>query len=285
MRIAHFILAHKDPAFVERLIRRLSHPDADFYIHIDSKADIEAFLYLGKIPQVSFIKERVDVKWGGYNLLKAMLVPMQEIMATGRHYDFFNHLSGQDYLLKSVEEIHAFFEKQIGRSFIYCKNPQEDPEFWREHMTRVSRWHMTNFDFRGRYFVEKLLNAVLPARKFPLPYTLYGGSSGYWTISNECATYVLNFLKEHPEVEKFAKFMWGSDEIIIPTVVMNSHLKEKVVRDNCRYIYFRKGEPNPKILQAEDFNNLISSGKLFARKFDPQKDSRILDMLDGAVDN
>jgi len=74
--------------------------------------------------------------------------------------------------------------------------------------------------------------------------------------------------------------MWGSDEIIIQTVVMNSPFKETVVRDNCRYIYFRKEEHNPKILTADDFEILRNSEKLFARKFDLQQDSRILDLLD-----
>src|SRR3954464_13661784 len=128
MRLAHFILVHKDPLLVERLLKRLQHNNFDFYLHIDKKANINDFLYLGELPHVHFIKKRVDVKWGGYGLLEAMLVPMQEIMATGKSYDFYNHLSGQDYLLASPDYINDFFESQKGKSFIYCKNPQEDPE-------------------------------------------------------------------------------------------------------------------------------------------------------------
>jgi len=129
MRIAHFILVHKDPALVERLIKRLQHPNSDFYIHIDKKADAAAFRQIGKLPNIRFIRQRIDVIWGGYNLLKAMLVCMQEILETGVAYDFLNHLSGQDYPLHSPEFIDAYFEKQIGKSFICGQNPKEDPEF------------------------------------------------------------------------------------------------------------------------------------------------------------
>jgi len=283
MRIAHFILVHKDPVAVERLIKTLQHENFDFYIHVDKKANIKDYLFLGKLPNVSFIKKRIDVIWAGYTLTKAMLVPMEEIIATGIQYDFINHLSGQDYPLKSPQYINDFFEGQKGKSFIYSFNPDEDPVFWKDHMFRITRWHMTNYRFRGRFRVENLLNKIFPHRKFPLPYTVYGGASGYWTISYECAKYVIDFMAAHPEVERFGKFMWGSDEVIIPTIVMNSPLKDTVVRDHCRYIYFPKGEANPKILTTDDFDTLKNSGKLFARKFDRKKDGRILDMLDELI--
>jgi hypothetical protein len=35
MKIAHLILAHKAPAQLERLMRALSHPQADIFIHLD----------------------------------------------------------------------------------------------------------------------------------------------------------------------------------------------------------------------------------------------------------
>ncbi len=61
---------------------------------------------------------------------------------------------------------------------------------------------------------------------------------------------------------------------------MNSRFKETVVNDNFYYIDWSKGGANPKILTAEDYDQLVSSDKIMARKFDISQDHAILDMLD-----
>jgi hypothetical protein len=47
-----------------------------------------------------------------------------------------------------------------------------------------------------------------------------------------------------------------------------------------RFIVWDRGEPNPRILGGRDLDVLRRSGKLFARKFDPAVDERVLDALD-----
>ena len=46
MRIAHIIMAYKDPEQIERLVKNMAHPDFDFYVHIDTKFDIAPFAFL-----------------------------------------------------------------------------------------------------------------------------------------------------------------------------------------------------------------------------------------------
>ncbi len=142
---------------------------------------------------------------------------------------------------------------------------------------------MTDFDFRGRYRLQYFINYVLPTRKFPLPYTLYGGENAtWWTITSDCARYILKFIKENSKVRRFAKFTWASDEFLIPTIIMNSPFKDSVVQDNFRYIDWSLGGHNPKILTIADFEHMRNSKKLFARKFDPLVDSQVLDQIDKA---
>ena len=66
MRVAHLIMAHKNPSQLARLIKKLEHPEADFFIHIDKKVDITAFLELGDNNHIKFINKRTLVNWGGY---------------------------------------------------------------------------------------------------------------------------------------------------------------------------------------------------------------------------
>ena len=63
MHIAYLISAHTDAPQLKRLIDAL-HPQAEFFVHIDSKSDLEEFTRLIKSPRVHFIPQRVDVMWG-----------------------------------------------------------------------------------------------------------------------------------------------------------------------------------------------------------------------------
>src|SRR5690554_5552348 len=105
MRTAHLILTYTSPEQTERMIRKMQHPDFDFYIHLDKKIDIKTHLYLSNIENVFFIKNRIDVRWAGYNTVKAVFNSIQEICDKRISYNFINLLSGQDYPLKSATQL------------------------------------------------------------------------------------------------------------------------------------------------------------------------------------
>ncbi|MBB6502889.1 beta-1,6-N-acetylglucosaminyltransferase [Pedobacter cryoconitis] len=97
MRIAHIIMAHKNPDQLIRLIKRLHHPEADFYIHIDTKSAIEDFNLALSIVRVLFIKNRVNCNWGGNSLFLGIISSMNEVISLKKNYSFLNLLSVQDY--------------------------------------------------------------------------------------------------------------------------------------------------------------------------------------------
>src|SRR5215213_812867 len=198
MRMAHIILVYKDPSQVERLIKKISHPDFDFYIHVDAKFGLAPFEYLGKLERVYLIKERLQVRWAGFSFTRAVFRCMAEALNSGRGYDFINCMSGQDYPLVSTESFHSFFAKRPGKNFLMVE--EFGSEWWKRAAIRVHRYHMTDFDFKGRYMIQWFLNTVMPKRKFPLDYTFYGSERAtWWTISADCAAYLVNFLEAHPK--------------------------------------------------------------------------------------
>src|SRR5471030_579261 len=111
MKLAHLILAHNEPKQLERLVTRLAHPDATVYIHLDKKTDIIPFAHLKEYENVVFVKDRVKVYWGTYNIVDATLNGFKEIISSGHRYDHINLLSGQDYPLKSQQHIHDFLSQ------------------------------------------------------------------------------------------------------------------------------------------------------------------------------
>lgn len=272
-------MAYKDPAQIERLVKKMSHPDFDFYIHVDSKFDQAPFEYLKEIPRVCFIKRRNKVRWAGFSFTQSVLNSVEEILENGKQYDFINSMSGQDYPIKSLQYFYEFFENRIENNFLAIE--EFGSEWWKQAEQRIVQYHMTDFDFRGRYRFQFFINRILPRRKFPFGYTLYGSNRAtWWTINAECAGYVVNFVKSHPKVARFAKYTWAPDEYFIPTIIMNSSYKETVIPDNYRYFDWSKGGPNPKILTIDDFEALKNTDKLLARKFDIKVDTFILDKLD-----
>jgi len=281
MKMAFLVMAYKDPPQIERLIKKFGCEHYDFYIHLDRKIDIRQFEYLRKIGQTYFVKSRVKVNWGSYGVTEGILNSLKEILNSGKKYDFISIVSGQDYLIKPAASFYSYLQKNPGKNFIYFEDPGD--HWWNHAITRINQYHMTNFSFKGRYRLQFLINRVAPKRKFPLPYKMYGGPCAtFMTITTDCAKYIVDFIASHKKLRRFAFYAWGTDEFLIPTIIMNSNFKNTVVNDNLYYIDWSKGGSSPKIFTADDFDALIKTNKFFARKFDIRVDTKILDMLDQA---
>ena len=276
MKFAVIIVTYTSALQTKRLINSLNNGEFDFYIHLDKKVDIETHRDLFDIPNVYFVEKRVDIKWAGFTTVEAALNSIRQIVDSGKHYDFVNLLTGQDYPIKSAAYISDFLGKSIGKEFMFYRDFEHD---WTEANARVDRYHFTDIPFKGRHTVERLVNFVTPRRQFPMEMKLYGKET-FWTLSLECAKYVLDFIDNNPKLKRFLKFTWGSDEFIFQTIIMNSPFKDRVVNRNYRYIDWPPGSARPKVLVTEDFEKIMASDNLFGRKFDLNKDENIFDLLD-----
>lgn len=65
--------------------------------------------------KVCFV-DRVDVRWGDYSVVEAELKLLRAAVA--ENYQYFHLISGMDLPLKPQAEIHAFFDRHIGKEFI-----------------------------------------------------------------------------------------------------------------------------------------------------------------------
>ncbi|RZL09225.1 MAG: glycosyltransferase [Hymenobacter sp.] len=280
MKIAHLIMAHKNPEQLGRLLTALQHEDFYFFIHLDSKCELADYEHLTQRPRVQFTARRFAVRWASYHFTNAIIECTRDILASGQPFHFINLLSGQDYPIKPAAAIHDFFARHRGYSFLSFER-EGASSWWQHAKSRIEKYHTTYFHFRGQYTLQKLVNWVLPRRQFPLPYALYGGSDGsWWTLDVACAAYLVQFMDAHPKLQRFSRFTWGSDEFLITTVLMNSHFKRSIINENYRYIDWSAGGANPRLLTSDDFPKLAHAHKLFARKFDADHDPRILNLLD-----
>ena len=276
MKIAHLILAHKNPAQLERLIDALTHPAFDVYIHLDKKTDIAPFRYLADKQNVFFVANRAPVYWAGYGTIQATINGFRAILPNPA-YDYINVISAQDFPLTSAEHIYRHFAENQGAEFITCESIEDK---WRDAATRVTRYHLINWRIPGKFKLEKWVNRFLGPRKFPIEGYKLVGRSNWFTLSRGAANYFLDFIGRHPEVRRFFRYVWGADEFIFATVLYNSTFKDSI-RESVIYVDWRgQTKGHPKVLTGKDLPEMLASGRLFARKMDMDVDSTLFDLLE-----
>jgi hypothetical protein len=281
MKIAHLVLAHNNPLQLEKLVRRLTYADDAVYIHLDKKTPVNQFEYLKKLKNVFLINKRVEVQWGAHSMVTATINSYEEIINSGIKYDFVNLLSGCDYPLQKPDYIHDFFNRHKGKAFMSFIPLFEE---WHEAVPRITRYHLNGYKFPGRYMLQNLLNSILPKRT--MPYGLVPvGRSQWFTASAEAVAYLLDYWKQHGKLRRFVKLCWGADEFVFQTILYNSPYREQIVNDNLRHIDWSAGGASPKIFTVADKNQLLSSDKLFARKFDLIEHADIMQVIDEKLDS
>lgn len=274
MRIAHLILAHKNPAQLERLLNALDHPGFEFYIHIDKKTDERAFRHIFNRASVYPVRNRASIYWAGYGTIQATINGFKEILP--HNYDYVNVISAQDFPIKSADYIYQYVLDRKGKEFITCESIDAE---WSEAASRVRQYHLINWQIPGRHRLETVINKLLPPRKFPFDHKIVGRAN-WFTLTPAAIEYALQFIEDHPKLVRYYKYCWGADEFIFSTILYNSPFKERIV-DNLVYVDWSGPKTgHPKILGAKDFDRLKSSSKLFARKFDMDEDSLIFSLLE-----
>lgn len=293
MKIIYIILAHKLPEQVVRLVRKLNTDETVFLIHVDKKTDHETYLRMANPlrmnKNVIFIK-RHNCNWGDISLVKATLSAIFELRTRNISFDYAILLSGQDYPIKSNNQIKRVLEESQGLSYInYFTEPEPLAIKWLERIVywhfKLHRWHFI-FPHQSM-FINPLFNRfwkvfgknIKIRRALPLDLKPYFGGQ-FWCLSKECISYIQDFVKKNPSYLRFFRFSNIPDEIFFQTILLNSRYNNRLINDDLRYIRFSSQKSHPKILNIDDFEKFIHSSNLFARKFDSDIDSSVLDMID-----
>jgi len=275
MKIANIILVHKNPEQVNRLVKNLEHPDIYNYIHIDRKVEGEPFLDTTLVKNTFFIKNRVKVTWGGYSILGATFSSMQEILRTNPDITHINVMSGQDYLIKPVEHLVSLVHNQPDSEFIEFESIERN---W-EANAKINKYHFSEWPYPGVYTFQRFFNFLVGPRKFPYKMDVMEGPN-WMMLTRKACEYIMDFNRKNPNFYRYFRFVWVPEEVYIQTLIYNSPFQSKVVKDNFRYIDWSERKAHPKNLLTSDYQAMVDSGKIMARKFDIFLDSKIIDLLD-----
>jgi hypothetical protein len=304
--IAYCLLVHKNPKQVLRLMKKIYSHEDNYYINIFlSNSNISEDKWINELKE--FRKDNVFISfinkdsWGTFELVNATLNAMKYF--ANFEYQYFVNLSGQDYPLKDTYTIKNVLKKKNVSYIDYTsmgsykkytlKQNREELPLTTKYFIRQEYLHykvpfsmdikklMSNFKKVIRFDTPIFLKLPRLNRNILYDFEFFIGSQ-WFCLTKSHVNYILAFLKENPDFVKFFRYAYIPDEHFFQIIIMNSDLKHEVINDNLRLIIW-KGPP--VIFTANDVEILIKSQKLFARKFDIEIDSEILDIIDSQIEN
>lgn len=282
MKHAFLIMAHKNYAQLDKLINLIDNPRTDIYLHIDErspyyKPPVCVYSQLIMIP-------RMRTNWGGYSLVECELQLLERALSSGS-YTFFHLISRQDLILKPVSEILNFFDSHISYNFVHFDKPEQSIirkervkyyYFFQEIKPRGrSLWSILQ---RILVFIQKGL-LIDRTKKFPGEFK---SGSQWWSIKPDLARYIVS---QREKIRNLFKYSM-CDEMFVQTLVYNSGFfstlyiqeqKDKHANQRLLKLSQNKMCGSIHIWTMKDIDEIRNSDLLFARKFDENVDSEIID--------
>lgn len=271
MKHAYLILAHTEFTLLNCLLRTLDDERNDVYIHIDKKVKNIPSLAL-RNARLFVLNERVDVRWGDISVVRAEYVLFEAARREGE-YAYYHLLSGVDLPLKSQEEIHRFFDAHSGRQFIGYTLTDMTPELIR----KVQRWHLFPRHFRETkgicYGMMRLLRAACLRGQEGLHIrrnrnVKFQKGSQWVSITEDLVDYILS---KEAWVMRVFSHTFCADEVFIQTLCGMSPYSGSVycMTDDGKGCLRAIGWENGALRDwtADDYERLVQSDALFARKF------------------
>jgi hypothetical protein len=309
--IVYIILAFDNPIQIKRLISSLNSESVFFYIHVDRKVDQNPFeLSLTDFINVKFVdsNNRNEISWGDNKMVKSIL-NLLKLVNENHNVGYCVLLSNNDYPIKSNALIRQYFINNYGNSFIAIN--QLDPESTifnqrlksykfdlskkRKDLVLIpSIWEKSFFSIKNLFLIKKIVAAkqffnlrkIFFKRKHPLEIIPFWGSP-WWAIPIEIINEILEFCDKNSNYVKFHEETFISDEIFFQTILFHLKCKGKIntkLDVRCTFMKFKENESSPEILLESDLQEILNLPDrfLFARKFDCQKDNKILNFLDNS---
>lgn len=291
MKLAILLLCHKNAEQINLFLDTLKHPDIEFFIHMDKKANIVD--QIEQRPDIHILPSnlRVDVKWSGFSMIEATLNLLWEAYKA-KKFDYYWLCSGQDFPLVPASEIVRYFETHQGKNFISLRpsfNYQNN-----HHENHLDKRNVIKYPkfLMGRHFFARLFKRLYIELSggWNSTYSIFRRNGKFSTVSfyfgpqwiaitNEFTKWLFTYLVANPWYEEGYKSSLTPDESFFQTLFMMSPYKET----RCDYLHYvdwtsRDGKikNSPNTLTIGDYVIMKNSRYLMARKFDMNVDKKVI---------
>ena len=278
---AILIMAHGSLNILNKLLELLDSKYFDIYIHIDTKSTIEEKDIYECIYSKLYVYKRYDVKWADYSMIETELFLFEE--AYNNNYEYYHLISGVDLPLKSNKYIYELFYNNYPKEFIHYENLNVS-----EHkLNWIKYYYIMDYVKENPKYRDSNMACMYKQKKDGID-RLKGDKkelktgANWVSITHELVGYILS---EKEYIRDRFPFTRSSDEFFIQTLAYNSKFKDNLYYDkfddnysSClRAIDWSRG--SPYTWRTSDFEDLIKSDKIFARKFSEDVDSEIIDKI------
>lgn len=285
MKHAFLIMAHDNWDQLKKLITLLDDSRNSIYVHIDASAhDFNLADFTTIVQNASlFFTPRIKVSWGGSSQIDCEMLLLKEALSSNS--DYYHLLSGKDLPLHNMDYINNFFLQHKGKEFVHFTEIGD--RLSQETLRKISIWYpFQNLLGRQARVIDRILQSLEPIlginRLKAKSNIVFGKGANWFSITNNFAHYIVNVW---PNFKDFFSSTLCADEIFLQTILLNSPYVKNIYHaqpddDNkaiMRLIDWNRG--NPYVFQIDDFESIILSPMLFARKFDQRIDDKVIDKL------
>ena len=286
MKIAIAMLCHKNVEQINALLRAMAHDDIYFYIHVDKKSGIDRETITGKNVYVLNKDSSVDIQWGGFGMIEATLRLIETISQATAKFDYIWLMSGQDWPLRSANEIVEYVEQHRGEDFIEII--PSDESFERGYFKRNDLYYPTWMVSNELHIkiVKHLFwlatggkkSTKIFKRKSKIEKFYYG--SQWWLLSSQTVNSMTQFLRSNKWFIDYFKNSLVPDESFFQTLYGMIDSVSEVKPAVC-FVNWKSNPNSPEVLTSDDMNRIteIKRSYLVARKFDFCVDSSIVKII------
>jgi hypothetical protein len=278
--IGFIITSYNKPHQLERLTGRLNvlfnHPPIVCHHNFDQCAlDMERFA-----KNVSFVRPHIQTGWGSFTVIEAVVRALEQMYAAPENPDWFVILSGTDYPIKSAAQI--LHDLRAGDYDAHVRHVQIHADTLATDWQKRAFRRYCSIRFRAP-FMKRAFSLRIPLlTKLFLPFSknfqCYAGD--YWVTANRrVAQHLVKFHRSNPKVARHYSRVVIPEESYFLTILANAP-EFKLNNNSWRYTDWSRRSPHPKTLGLADLPKLLASPDHFARKFDLDEDSAVLDQLD-----
>lgn len=281
MKFAYLIMAHNNPVQLDILLGLLDYSNNDIYLHIDRKnKDIDLQHLVEKVKFATLhIYKKYKVYHADISQTKCQIYLLNQ--ACRKYHDYYHLISNADLPLKTNREIERFFEDNKGKQFVHFESDGYCPKEACRFFHFLSSWVKKS---RGG-FVKNILMATEKKslnlqKKVGINRKFYCGANWY-SITHELA---VDFCKYRRQILRKVRWTESSDELVLQTFLRSMTHNEYVFYARTRspedYASLRRSidwiRGNPYVWRNVDYEELIHSESLYARKFDINVDKEVI---------
>ena len=316
MRVAYFVTSYRPPAQLVRLLGTLrrGQPDSPLVVHRDRFRAAWDDDLVAPVGGVHVLTSDFPVSWGDFSIVD-MTWRSLAWMVEHTEFDWVVFLSEQDYPVAPPGALEQYLQASGADAFSAARRIDAiaDPDLrldcdrrYNYRYRRLPRLGLmarlapslrrrvadpANYVNYGLYRLQKKVTLYRYPDPHPMrlgirprrsPYTAAFPcwyASQWMALSRRAAEAVVAFVGQRADYVAHVARTVIPDESATATIVCNDPALRVELEDLHR-VRFSTGDGHPDVFRLPDVAYLLDSGRFFARKFDVEVDSAVLDALD-----